>query len=71
VRLPARRCTPRRLRSAVAGVVREPRYRDNARRIADLLAAAPGPAGAATLLERLVASTPSRALAQSVPGGTP
>jgi UDP:flavonoid glycosyltransferase YjiC (YdhE family) len=53
VRLSPRRCTPGRLRAAVQDVLSDPRYRANARRIAELLARAPGPAGAAELLETL------------------
>jgi MGT family glycosyltransferase len=53
VTLPRRRCTPERLRAAVRRVLAEPNYRTAARDIAAELAAAPGPAGAADLLERL------------------
>lgn len=53
VRLSPRRCTPERLRAAVDQVLTEPRYSRNARRAAGLLAAAPGPTGAAALIERL------------------
>jgi MGT family glycosyltransferase len=56
VRLSPRRCTPERLREAVETVLAEPRYRANAERIADELAKAPGPAGAAELLQGLAAS---------------
>jgi MGT family glycosyltransferase len=52
-RLAPRRCTPERLREAVDRVVSDPRFRDNARRLGDRLAAAPGPAGAAELIERV------------------
>lgn len=54
--LPPRACTPERLRKAVEQVLGEPRFRENARRLSDRLAAAPGPAGAARLLEALAAS---------------
>lgn len=54
IRLAPSDCTPERLREAVDRVVRDPTYADNARRIRDLLRAAPGPAGAAALLEELV-----------------
>jgi MGT family glycosyltransferase len=54
VRLPARRCTPERLRAAVRQVLDEPRYGAGAQRLAALLAAAPGPDEAARLLEGLV-----------------
>ena len=59
VRLSPRDCTPGKLRAAVEDVLRDPGYRRNAKRAANLLAAAPGPAGAAELIERLA----SRALA--------
>lgn len=55
VRLSPRRCTPERLRAAVEQVLSRPAYRERARQIAALMAAAPGPAGAAALLERLAA----------------
>ena len=51
--LPPRRCTPEGLRTAVERVLNDPRYRTGARRCAELLAAAPGPAGAAELIEDL------------------
>jgi len=57
VRLSPRRCTPERLRAAVEQVLADPRYRRNARRAADLLAAAPGPAGAAELIESVATRT--------------
>jgi MGT family glycosyltransferase len=57
VRLSPRRCTPVRLRAAVEQVLADPRYGRNARRAADLLAAAPGPAGAAELIEKMATST--------------
>jgi MGT family glycosyltransferase len=56
VRLSPRRCTPARLWAAVEQVLARPAYRERARRMAALMAAAPGPAGAAALLERLAAS---------------
>jgi MGT family glycosyltransferase len=56
VRLSPRRCTPNALRAAVEHVLNEPAYRTNARRIADRLAEAPGPARAAELLEVTVAN---------------
>jgi MGT family glycosyltransferase len=55
LRVAPRRCTPQTLRAAVDEVLRDSRYRANARRIADRLAAAPGPAGAAESIETLVA----------------
>jgi MGT family glycosyltransferase len=69
VRLPARRCTPERLRAAVRQVLDEPRHRKGAQRLAALLAAAPGPSEAARLLEGL--APPRRAgAAVAVDGGT-
>lgn len=53
LRLPPRRCTPQALRAAVDEVLRDPRYRRNAHRIAEKLAAAPGAAGAADHIEAL------------------
>lgn len=60
VQLAPRHCTPERLRAAVDEVVREPSYRRNAQRIAQALAAAPGPAGAAAMIAAL-ARTPAPA----------
>ena len=51
--LPPRRCTPSSLREAVERVLAQPRYRAAARRCAALLAEAPGPSGAAGLIEDL------------------
>lgn len=56
VRLARRACTPERLRSAVEHVLAEASFRANAQRLAGELARAPGPSGAATLMEGLVAS---------------
>jgi UDP:flavonoid glycosyltransferase YjiC (YdhE family) len=53
VRVAPRRCTPEALRAAVDEVLGDPRYRENAGRIAGKLAAAPGPAGAADHIEAL------------------
>lgn len=53
VRLAARRCTPRALRSAVEEVLGDPGYRRRAQAMAQRLAAAPGPAGAAELVAAL------------------
>jgi MGT family glycosyltransferase len=69
VRVPASRCTPERLRAAVRQVLSEPRYRAGAERLARLLAAAPGPAAVARLLEELAASS-SAADAVAIHGGT-
>lgn len=65
IRLSPRRCTPERLRAAVKRVLSEPRYAAAARRVADRLQAAPGPAGAAQLLETLIrtGSTPADPIA--------
>ncbi|MGO9958675.1 MAG: glycosyltransferase [Solirubrobacteraceae bacterium] len=64
--LPPRRCTPAGLRSAVEQVLGDPSYRLAAQRSARLLAAAPGPAGAAELIEGLApARRPAAAQAGS------
>ncbi len=55
IRLSPRRCKPDALRDAVERVLNDPSYRSNARRIAGLLEAAPGPVRSAELLEELVA----------------
>jgi UDP:flavonoid glycosyltransferase YjiC (YdhE family) len=63
VELPPRRCDPEALRAAVEDLLGDERYRRNAMRAAELLAAAPGPAGAAELIEKLAAApstTPGR-----------
>lgn len=54
--LPPRACTPQGLRKAVEQVLGDPRFRSNARRLAEQLAAAPGPEGAARSLEALAVS---------------
>ncbi len=56
VRLTPRACTPDGLRAAVERVLAEPHFRANARRLAERLAAAPGPGGAAELLATLAES---------------
>jgi UDP:flavonoid glycosyltransferase YjiC (YdhE family) len=53
VRLAPRDCTPKRLGNAVDEVLNDPSYRSNALRIARSMAAAPGPAGAAELIDQL------------------
>jgi len=53
VRLAPRRCTPERLQAAVEHVLTDPQFRANARWIAKLLSTAPGPGGAADLLQTL------------------
>jgi MGT family glycosyltransferase len=65
VRLAPRRCTPERVRAAVGQVLEDPAYGAAAASIAERLAAAPGPARAAELLEALapVESAPTRARA--------
>jgi UDP:flavonoid glycosyltransferase YjiC (YdhE family) len=68
VRVAPRHCTPERLRRAVEHVLGEPRYRENARRIASLLSAAPGPSGAAALLEALGTSRPGDDGGRAHPG---
>jgi len=55
VRIDPWRCTPGRLRRAVDRVLRNPRFRQNARRLGAALAAEGGPARAAELLEELAA----------------
>lgn len=57
VRLAPRRCTPERLRAAVEQVIQDPRYRANAQRAAQQLAAARGPDGAAELIAGLASTT--------------
>lgn len=53
VRVSPRKCTPRTIRAAVEEVLGNPAYQQNARRVAGLLAAAPGRARAAELLTQL------------------
>ncbi len=60
IRLSARRLNPKALRSAVREVIAEPSYREAAQRLAGQLAAAPGPARAAELLEELAGGTAQR-----------
>ena len=57
VRCSARGLTPEALRAAVRRVLDQPSYRTAAERIAARLRAAPGPSGAADLLERLATTT--------------
>jgi MGT family glycosyltransferase len=63
VKLAPKKCTPETLRAAVDEVLSDPSYRENARRIADLLAGAPGAPHAAELLEQLAEASS----AESVP----
>jgi MGT family glycosyltransferase len=73
VRVPPRRCTPEALRAAVDEVLDDSRYRANARRVRDRLAAAPGTAGAADQIAALAATvspaaSPVPAFEGTVPG---
>ena len=64
LRLAPRRCTPDGLRIAVRRLVEEPMFRENAQRMARRFAEAPGPAGAAALLEKIAGvSQPSASAA--------
>ena len=65
--LSPRRCTPDRLRAAVMQVLSDPSYRLAAQRSAQRLAAAPGPPGAAQLIEGLVARRPETVSATAAP----
>jgi MGT family glycosyltransferase len=56
LRIPSYRCSPSRLRTAVAEVITNPMYRQNAQRLAATLHRAGGPETAADLLEQLAAS---------------
>jgi MGT family glycosyltransferase len=58
VRLAPKDCTPERLRAAVEEVLDDPSYRRAAGRMAQALAAAPGPTGAAAMIAEL-AGTPA------------
>jgi MGT family glycosyltransferase len=58
LRLPAKKCTPESLRRAVDEVLREPRYRANARRMAGILAGYGGPTQSADLFEKHVLKMP-------------
>ncbi len=68
IRLSARKLDAEKLRAAVRQVLYEPRYREAARRLADSLAAAPGPRRAAELLEQLAASGDAQRHPQSPSG---
>jgi MGT family glycosyltransferase len=63
LRIAPRRCTPDRLRAAVMRLIEEPHFRDNARHIAQQFSQAPGPPGAAELLEALARQPPAPAIA--------
>jgi MGT family glycosyltransferase len=67
VRLGARKCTPESLCAAVREVLGTPVYRNAARRMAALLAAAPGPPRAAELLEELASRPGARFRSAAVP----
>jgi MGT family glycosyltransferase len=75
IRLSPRKCTPETLRAAVQQVLSDPAYRTRAQALADKLAATPGPARAADLLEQLAAQPPAPgSLPATVPSarrGTP
>jgi MGT family glycosyltransferase len=60
LRLSPRNCTPERLRAAVMRLIEEPHFRENALRMAGLLARAPGPPRAAELIEGLVTHAQAR-----------
>lgn len=70
VRIAPRKCTPETLRAAVARVLGEPCWRENARLTAQRLAAAPGPEGAAALIEALAAVSTTARATQRVPATT-
>ena len=61
------RCTPNRLRTAVLEVLEVPSYQENARAVARALAAAPGAARSAELLEQLGATSPSPTVTSPTP----
>jgi MGT family glycosyltransferase len=69
IRLSARKLDAAELRAAVRQVLHEPRYREAARHLADGLAAAPGPPGAAELLEQLAAAGAAERQARTPSGG--
>jgi UDP:flavonoid glycosyltransferase YjiC (YdhE family) len=69
VSLPARACTPARLRTAVRQVLYQPRFRASARRIAEALDRAPGPDRAAELLEDLAGGVAVRPALTLASGG--
>jgi MGT family glycosyltransferase len=68
VQLSPRRCTAETLRAAVDEVLGNPRYRRGAQRAAELLAGAPGPAGAADLIAGLADGTPTAGTAATSVG---
>jgi MGT family glycosyltransferase len=70
VRLEPRRCTPERLRASVLQVLREPSYREAARRLAKDFAALGGAARAADLLIALSEERSSTRRHRKAPEGT-
>lgn len=70
VRIPARRCTPAALRTAVRQVLYQPQYRAAARLLAARLSAAPGAPRAAELLEELAGARRSSPVPVPVSGGS-
>ena len=68
-RLAPKKCTPDGLRAAVEEVLGDPKYRANAKRVAERLARAPGPARAAELVEQLAGTRATSASQSQVPAG--
>jgi MGT family glycosyltransferase len=64
-RIRSQRPTPRALRRNILAVLTQPRYRQASRRVAADMAAAPGFAGLADIVDRLVADLPNRESATS------
>ena len=65
-RIRSERPTPRALRRDILAVLNQPRYRQAARRVATDMAAAPGFAGLADIVDRLVGSpSPTRSVADN------
>jgi MGT family glycosyltransferase len=60
LKIAPRNCTPERLKKAVQTILKDPSYRRNAEQIGKALQRQGGPARAALLLERLLASTLGR-----------
>jgi MGT family glycosyltransferase len=61
LRLAPRHCTPDRVRAAIARLLTEPSFRENAQNIARRFAEMPGPPRAAELLEKLAQNAPALA----------
>jgi MGT family glycosyltransferase len=71
LRLAPRRCTADHIRAAVMRLLKEPHFRENARRIALRFSEVPGPSRAAELLEALVQRAPaSRTAAAATPASS-